>query len=93
VLRLSVKADSDLTHSDGGSAPAGTISWRTSSASNGVGVNGTISKSVYTQLFRSNPAARSGSISVTWSITLSGDAVRAGTHQVALRWRVDTVVP
>ena len=36
---------------------------------------------------------RSGSVSVTWSITLSGESLRAGTHQVALRWRVDTVVP
>jgi len=93
ALRLSVKADGDLTRSDGRAAPAGTISWRTSGASNGVGVNGTISKTGYTQVFRSNPSVRSGSISVTWSITLSGESLRAGTHQVALRWRVDTVVP
>jgi len=93
VLRISVKADGELTRADGTAAPGATISWKTSGASNGVGVNGTLTRSAYTQVFQGNLAARSGSVGVTWSIAFSGTAVRAGTHQVALRWRIDTIVP
>ena len=93
VLRISVKAEGDLTRADGGPAPDAVISWRTSGASNGVGVHGVLGKGAYTQVFQANAAARSGGVSVTWSIAFSGAPPRAGTHQVALRWRIDSVVP
>ena len=93
VLRISVKADGELTRSDGAPVTAATISWRTSGAVNGVGLNGALSKNAYTQMFQGNAAARSGSVNVTWSITFAGMAVRAGTHQVALRWRIDSIIP
>jgi hypothetical protein len=93
VLRISVKADGDLTRADGAPVPAAKISWRTSAASNGVGVNGVLSKSVYTQVFQGNAAARSGSVNVTWSIAFDGTRTRAGSHQVVLRWRIDSIVP
>jgi hypothetical protein len=93
VLRISVKAEGDLTRGDGAPSADATISWRTSGASNGIGVNGVLAKSAFTQVFQANAAARSGSVSVTWSIAFNGAAPRAGTHQVALRWRIDSVIP
>ncbi len=60
VLRISVKAEGDLTRGDGAPSPDATISWRTSGASNGIGVNGVLGKSAYTQVFQANAAARSG---------------------------------
>ena len=92
-LRLSVKADSDLTRADGGPVPSATIAWRTSGASNGVGINGVLNKSSFTPVYQSNALVDSGRVTLTWSITLGGTSYRAGTHQVLVRWRVDSAIP
>ncbi|CAN5673722.1 hypothetical protein BH18ACI5_BH18ACI5_29880 [soil metagenome] len=93
ALRLSAKADGDLTRADGGPVPVATITWRTSAVSNGAGVNGTLSKTAFTEVYQSNILVTSGSVTVTWSVALSGTPMRAGPHQLSLRWRVDSVVP
>ena len=93
ALRISVAAEGEMARSDGGTVPTATITWRTSSTSNGAGMNGTLSKTAFTPVFQSNPLVTSGSATLTWSITLSGTSMHAGMHQVRLRWRIESVLP
>jgi hypothetical protein len=93
ALRISVKADGDLIPPNGVSIPISNIAWSTSGVSNGVGVNGVLSKTTYTQVFQSNVGALSGQVDVTWTLSPPSVGVRAGLHQVTLRWKVESVTP
>jgi hypothetical protein len=93
VLRISVKADGDLIPQDGDSLPISSISWNTSGVVNGIGVNGVLSKASYTQVFQSNATTVSGQVDLAWTLSPPSPAVRAGTHQVTLRWRIESVIP
>lgn len=93
VLRISVKADADFTPPSGTAIPASKISWTTSSATNGTGSNGTLSTSTYTQLFQSNLTKKSGSVNVTWTLGAPGTGIRAGSHVLTLRWKLESVLP
>ena len=92
-VRISVKADGDLTPPGGPAIPASNISWQTSNVSGGVGTNGVLSKTTYTQVFQGNVLTTSGRVDLTWRMSAPGTAVRAGTHQVLLRWRIESAVP
>lgn len=89
VLRISVKADSDFVPPSGSAIPASKLSWTTSSASNGTGNNGTLSTSTYNQLFVSAATKKSGSVNVTWSLAAPGTGIRAGTHLLTVRWKLE----
>lgn len=93
VLGISVRAEGDLTAGGGSTIPAAKVSWTTSNVSNGVGVNGTLSSSTYTELFRSQLVAVGGGADINWTLAPPGTAVRAVTHQVTLRWRVEAMAP
>lgn len=93
VLRISVKADSDLVPPSGTAIPASNISWSTSSVVNGVGTNGVLSRTVYTQVFQGQALTTSGSVNLNWSLAAPGTPLRAGSHQVVLRWRLEEIVP
>ena len=93
ALRISVKADGDLVPLDGGSIPVSNIVWQTSGAVNGVGINGVLSKTAYTPVFESNALVLSGRVDVVWKLSPPGPAVRAGPHQVTLRWKIESVIP
>jgi hypothetical protein len=93
VLRISVKADADLTPPSGPAIPASSLSWQTSNVLGGVGVNGVLSKTSYTQVFQGHPLAVAGRVDLTWTLSAPGTAIRAGTHQVLLRWKVESVIP
>jgi hypothetical protein len=93
VLRISVKADSDLAPPSGTAIPASNVSWSTSSVVNGVGSNGVLSKTVYTQVFQSQVGVTSGGVDLNWTLSAPGIPLRAGTHQVSLRWKLEAIVP
>ena len=91
TLRISVKADNDFTPPSGTAIPASKISWVTSSPSNGTGTNGTLSKTVYGQLFQSTVSKTSGSVAVTWTLGAPGAGIRSGSHVLTLRWKLESI--
>lgn len=91
-VRVSVRGD-DLIPPAGGSIPASSLSWTTAAAVNGVGVNGTLSKSQYRTVFEGIAGVTNGRVDLTWSLDLGNRNVRAGTHTGQLRWRVETFNP
>ena len=93
AVRISVKADADLTSPGGPSIQAANLSWTASGALNGVAVNGTLSKTQYRTVFDGIVGATTGRVDITWSVDLAGRNVRAGIHTGQLRWRIETVTP
>lgn len=93
ALRIRVKADDDPRHDDGTSVDAGALSWTTSSASHGIGLNGTLSKAMYSTVFEGFPNSLTGGVDVSWKLTMAAGHQRAGMLQTTLRWRVETFIP
>ena len=91
-VRISVKSDGDLTPPSGPAIQASSLSWTTSGALNGVGVNGTLSRNTYRTVFEGRAGVLSGQVTLTWSIALNKNN-RAGMHQGNLRWLVESFVP
>lgn len=94
VLRISVMADTTSFSGPGGTAiPASAVSWSVSNASGGVASGGTLSAGWYTQIFQSFVLPSTGGFDVTWTLTAPPGGVRAGTHTVSLRWKIESVLP
>ena len=91
-VRISVRGE-DLTPPSGGPIPASALSWTTSGAVNGAGVNGTLSKNQYRTVFEGAAGVNNGRVDLTWSLDLGNGNVRAGTHSGQLSWRVETFNP
>jgi hypothetical protein len=96
ALRVSVQAEAAnfTPPAPGGSPiPASRISWTTSGAQGGAGTSGTLSDSAYGQVFQSSTAASSAQVDVHWTLAAVGGGVRAGWHDLTLRWKLESVVP
>jgi hypothetical protein len=93
AVRISVKADGDLTPQSGGIIPVSNVSWETSGAVNGFGMNGVLSKTNYVQVFEGNIDALSGQVDVVWKLSPTAPGVLAGQRQTTLRWKIETVKP
>ena len=89
VLRISVRADSDFVPPSGTAIPASRVSWTTSAASNGTGSSGTLSTTVYRQVFQSANGKNNGSVDVRWTLAAPGTPLRAGQHRLTVRWRLE----
>jgi hypothetical protein len=59
----------------------------------GTGVNGIISASSYGLVFQSDPGSSSGHVDLAWALSAPGTGIRAGTHQLTLRWKVESITP
>ena len=90
-VRASIKADSDFIPPSGTAIPAARVSWTTSNAVNGVGSNGTLSRTVYTQIFQANDNATSGRVDIAWQLAAPGVPLRAGAHVLTLRWKLESI--
>jgi hypothetical protein len=93
VLRISVKADGNFAPPSGNAIPASKVSWTTSNTASGIGLNGVLSAAAFTPVFESQAGAISGGVDVTWTLAAPGAALRAGNHQVTLRWKLEAVTP
>jgi hypothetical protein len=93
ALRISVRADGNLTPPSGPSIPASNVSWTTANVSGGVATNGALSATAYNQVFESNVLALSGGCDLAWTLAAPGTPLRAGTHQVTLRWKLESIIP
>ncbi len=90
-LRVSLKADADFTPPSGAAIPASNLSWTISSATNGAGSAGTLSKTVYTQAYQSTVGKTTGSVGLQWILAAPGTGIRAGVHTLTLRWKFESV--
>jgi hypothetical protein len=93
ALRISVRADGDLTLPGGPAIPAANISWTTSNVAGGVGLNGTLSKTIYTPVYEGTVGTTSGHLDLTMKLAPPGGGIRAGTREAALRWRFEAITP
>jgi len=78
-------------YNSGVAIPASRVSWTTSNAVNGVGSNGTLSKTLYTQLYQGNDNATSGSVDIAWQLAAPGVPLRSGAHVLTLRWKLESI--
>jgi hypothetical protein len=93
-LRVSVQASAaGFTPPSGPSIPASNVSWNNLGASGGTGWNGTLGSASYTLVFQSDPLTSSGHVDLGWTLAAPGRGIRAGNHQLAIRWKVESIVP
>ena len=94
VLRVSVQPDAAaFTAPSGSSMPASNVSWSNLGANGGIGLNGTLSSASYALVFQSDPARTSGYIDLGWTLAAPGSGIRAGNHQLTIRWKVESITP
>jgi hypothetical protein len=94
VLRVSVQADTaGFTPPGGTSIPASKVSWRSLGAAGGTGSNGTLTSTSYTLVYQSDMLQTSGRADVEWTLAAPGTGVRAGIHQLTIRWKVESITP
>ena len=94
ALRVSVLADgAAFTPPSGLGIPTSKVSWGTVGAGGGTGLNGTLSSSSYALVFQSDPARTSGHIDLAWTLAPPGSGIRAGSHQLTIRWKLESITP
>lgn len=94
ALRISVTADAAAFTPPGGAGiPVSKVSWSILGQNGGTGTGGTLSSSSYGRVFQSNPASTSGHVDVAWSLAAPGSGIRAGNHQLTIRWKVESIMP
>lgn len=94
ALRVSVQADTSTFAAPAGSPiPASNVSWTTLGASGGTGWSGVLSSSSYALVFQSDPSPLSGHVDVGWTLAAPGSGIRAGTHDLTIRWKFESVTP
>jgi hypothetical protein len=94
ALRVSVQASgSGFTPPSGPAIPSSNVSWTNLGAAGGTGWSGTLGSSLYTLVFQSDPARTSGHIDLEWTLAAPGSGIRAGNHQLTIRWKVESIQP
>jgi hypothetical protein len=94
ALRISVQADAaSFTPPSGSSIPASRVSWTSAGAHGGLGMNGILSSTSYAMVFQSNPATPSGYVDLAWTMAAPGSGIRAGVHQLTIRWKFESITP
>lgn len=94
VLRVSVRSETAaFTAPSGPAMPAELVSWRAGGAVGGTGSDGTLDDAFYGLVFQGSSGATAGWIDLTWTLAPPGTGVRAGNHQLTLRWKVESLVP
>lgn len=94
ALRVSVQADAAaFTPPSGAGIPVSKVSWSNLGASGGVGLNGTLGSSFFALVFQSDPGIASGRVDLGWMLAPPGSGIRAGTHQLTIRWKVESITP
>jgi hypothetical protein len=64
-----------------------------SRAGGGTGWNGTLGSSSYALVFQSDPARTSGHVDLAWTLAAPGSGIRAGNHQLTIRWKLESITP
>ena len=94
ALRVSVQADgAAFTPPSGSSIPTANVSWTTVGAAGGTGWSGRLGSSSYALVFQSDPARTSGHVDLAWTLAAPGSGIRAGNHQLTIRWKLESITP
>jgi hypothetical protein len=94
ALRVSVQADAAAFTPPGGSSiPVANVSWNNLGASGGIGWSGILISSSFALVFQSDPGRTSGHVDLGWTLAAPGSGIRAGSHQLAIRWKVESITP
>ena len=94
ALRVSVQADAAaFTPPSGSSIPVANVSWNNLGANGGIGWNGILSSSSFALVFQSDPGRTSGHVDLGWTLAAPGSGIRAGSHQLTIRWKVESITP
>lgn len=92
LVRISVRAETATFDSAGNTFPASLISWTIAGANNGTGLAGSVSATSWTPVFEGYVNSTQGAADLTWTLSAPG-RTRAGTHTLALRWKIESVTP
>lgn len=94
AIRVSVQSDAAaFTAPSGASIPASNVSWNNLGTAGGIGSNGTLSSSSYALVFQGDPARISGRVDLGWTLAAPGSGIRAGVHQLTIRWKIESITP
>jgi hypothetical protein len=94
ALRVSVKADAAaFTPPSGSGIPSAKVTWVTTGATGGTGSNGALSSLSFVLVFQSQPLTLAGHVDLAWTLAAPGSGIRAGNHQLTIRWKVESVIP
>lgn len=91
---ISIKANTAnfARHSNAGDyIAASSVSWTTSNAQGGSGVNGTLSSVSYNIVYESIVNPTSGSLSIIWTLAAPGSGIRAGEHTLNCTWKIESL--
>lgn len=92
ALRVSVQSDAAaFTPPSGSSIPVANVSWNNLGTNGGVG--GTLSSSSFALVFQSEPGQSSGQVDLGWTLAAPGSGIRAGSHQLTIRWKLESIAP
>jgi hypothetical protein len=92
TFRISVQANAaNFTSAIGSTIPASNLSWKTSNAVNGTGVNGTLSAGAFNQVYASNTLVLSGSVDLKWTLAAPGSGVKAVSHSLTITWKLEAL--
>jgi hypothetical protein len=93
-LRVSVQADAAaFTPPSGSSIPVSAVSWISLGASGGIGWSGTLTPAFQALVFQSNPVTPSGHMDLEWTMAPPVSGIRAGNHQLTIRWKLESITP
>jgi hypothetical protein len=91
-LRVSVRAGATHFTAPGGTTiPASYVSWLVSGAQGGVGTEGTLDPSAFTQLYVSDRDPISGHMDITWKLAPPPTGIRAGSHTLSITWKLESI--
>ena len=94
ALRVSVQSDAAaFTLPSGPTISVSNVSWNNLGANGGIGWNGTLSSSSFALVFQSDPARTSGHVDLGWTLAAPGSGIRGGSHQLTIRWKVESITP
>lgn len=94
VLLVSVRAETAAFSSpSGGDIPVGRVLWHAAGSAGGTASDGTLDDVSFGVVFQGASGATAGWVDLVWTLAPPGAGIDAGTHQVTLRWRFESVVP
>lgn len=92
LVRISVRADTDTFSNGANTFGASLVSWTIAGTTNGTGLSGVLSPTSWTAVFEGYVNGTQGSADLAWTLSAPG-RTRAGTHTLALRWKIESVTP
>jgi len=91
---VSVKADTVNFAGPGTTRiPASKVSWTATPIGGGTGSPGTLSSAAYSQVYVTGNN-KSAAIDITWTLaSIAAAGLRAGTHTLTIRWKLESIGP